>query len=97
MSGARKLVVRRPNGIWTLTATAVLGGVPGKVGSVGPTARIGTFLFSDGGLMSSSIVTEIPARVYGKGSDVADTRDVSLAPMPFTNTVTNCPGATLIG
>ncbi len=93
-----KLEVRRKYGICTVTAVTIPSGAPARlVLRVGATARRGTFSLSDGGGMSSSIVTEMPARLYGNGSAAADTRDVSVAPMPLTNIVTNCPGATGIG
>ena len=42
-------------------------------------------------------VTEIPASARGKGTDGARTSCVSEAPIPATNSVTNCPGATVNG
>jgi hypothetical protein len=98
VSGEMKLAVRRLYGIWMLTAVGLtVGGAAKAALLAGATARSGTFCLSDGGFMSSSIVTEIPAKLYGSGSDVADTRDVSVEPTPLTKIVTNCPGATLIG
>src|SRR5436309_2023819 len=92
----RRQSVRSSKGIWTVTAVSVPHEPCDRLGEqveTGWTDSSGTGVSE----LNCFSVIEIPASTVGNGTDGARTGCVSELPIPATNSVTNCPGATVNG